>query len=174
MKDNLALLVKDKPAVGSLELTERRSPASPPTHPSSRAADFSLLNLSIKRRLPLFIGLLLSGMLAVSTWAAYRGMKETALEAGRERLRLLTQQLASMFQQSFTNVSNRTATAANDAAIREYLLAPGTPPPRGNACDLAAIYRTARHQQPASRTVERQSHTRSSLARKLNANGGRP
>jgi signal transduction histidine kinase len=130
MKDKLALSVKDNAGAEPFELTERKgpNPNSPPTYPPSRASGFALFNLSIKRRLPLFIGLLLSGMLAVSTWAAYRGMKETALEAGRERLRLLTQQLASMFQQSFTNVSNRTATAANDAVMRGYLLAPATRP----------------------------------------------
>lgn len=129
MKDNLALLVKEKPDAGSFELAETRSPALPPDNPPAPAAGFSLFHLSIKRRLPLLIGLLLSGILAVSTWAAYRGMKETALEAGRDRLRLLTQQLASMFQQSFVNVSNRTATAANDAVMRGYLLTPGTRPP---------------------------------------------
>lgn len=129
MKDNLALLAQDKPGAGSFELTESKVPTPLPVYTPSRETGFSLFNLSLKRRLPLFIGLLLSGILAVSTWAAYRGMKETALEAGRERLRLLTQQLASMFQQSFVNVSNRTATAANDAVIRGYLLAPGTRPP---------------------------------------------
>ena len=44
--------------------------------PSGR---FPLSNLSIKHRLPLLIGILLLGIITASTWASYRGVRESAL-----------------------------------------------------------------------------------------------
>jgi PAS domain S-box-containing protein len=85
---------------------------------------FSLSNLSIKQRLPLLIGTLLVGIITVSIWTSYRGVKESALEVGRERLSSLTQQLANQSQQSLPIVLNRTFTAGNDPAVRTFLKAP--------------------------------------------------
>ncbi len=87
-------------------------------------ARFSLSNLSIKHRLPLLIGILLLGMVMASTWASYRGVKESALEIGRERLQNVTQQLAQLSQQSTAHLLTKTATAANDSLIRAYLESP--------------------------------------------------
>src|SRR5258708_35657257 len=87
---------------------------------------FSLSNLPIKHRLPLLIGTLLFGIITVSIWASYRGVKESALEVGGERLRSLTQQLANQIQQSLPIFLNRTFTAANDPAVRTFLRAPST------------------------------------------------
>src|SRR5260221_1771149 len=61
---------------------------------------FSITNLSIGMRLPLLVGILIFGVLVASVWAAFNGVKESAAEAGRERLTNLTQQLAGMTQQS--------------------------------------------------------------------------
>src|SRR6266481_2077940 len=84
----------------------------------------SLLNMPIKHRLPLLIGTLLFGVILSSIWASYRGVKESALEVGRERLLSLTQQLVNQSQQSLPLVLNRTLTVANDPAIHSFLQAP--------------------------------------------------
>jgi len=83
-------------------------------------------NLSIKHRLPLLMCTLLFGVLVASTWESYHGVRASALDVGRERLMNLTQQLASMFQQSANGLSTRTLTAANEPAIREYLNSPSS------------------------------------------------
>jgi hypothetical protein len=89
-----------------------------------RPRRFSLSNLSIKHRLPLLIGTLLLGIIIASTWASYRGVKESALEVGRERLENLTQELANLSQQSTGVLLAKTLTAANDQAIRAFLKSP--------------------------------------------------
>src|SRR5438552_13073892 len=82
---------------------------------------FSLSNFSIARRLPILIGLLLIAIIFGSTWASYLGVKESALEVGRERLLNLTQQLANQSQQSLPIVLGRTFAAANDPAVHAFL-----------------------------------------------------
>ena len=95
-----------------------------PEAPHIRSARFSLSNLSIRNRLTLLIGTLVFGMIAISIWASYRGVREAALEVGRERLLSLTQQLASLSQQSGVDLLNKTSVAANDAATVNFLRAP--------------------------------------------------
>lgn len=87
---------------------------------------FSLSNISIKHRLPLLIGILLLGIITASTWASYRGVKESALAAGRERLQNLTQHLANSLQESTGILLTRTLAGANDHAIRAYLQSPSS------------------------------------------------
>ena len=85
---------------------------------------FSLSNLSIKQRLPLLIGTLLFGIVLASTVAAYRGVKESALEVGGDRLQTLTKQLANLLQQSTALLLTKTFTEANNPAIRAFLQSP--------------------------------------------------
>lgn len=101
-------------------------------HLSMRPGRFSLSNLSIKHRLPLLIGILLLGIIVASTWAAYHAVKDAALAVGRERLLNLTQQLASLSQQSSSLLLGKTFTAANDPAVRTFLQSP-------NAGDATAV-----------------------------------
>src|SRR5437879_12590362 len=89
-----------------------------------RRRRLSLSSLSIRHRLPLLIGTLLLGIITASTWASYRGVKESALELGRERLQNLTQQLATLSQQSAVALLSKTYTAANDPAVRDFLKSP--------------------------------------------------
>src|SRR6266576_2427548 len=84
----------------------------------------SISVISIKHRLPLLIGALLLGILVASTWAAYSGVKESALAVGRERLQNLTKQLAILFQQSNHLLITRAFTTANDPAIKAFLQSP--------------------------------------------------
>jgi PAS domain S-box-containing protein len=64
------------------------------------------------------------GIIAAAIWLSYRGMKESALEGGQQRLQNLTQQLASLSQQSTALLVTRTVTAANDATVRSFLQSP--------------------------------------------------
>lgn len=93
--------------------------------------------LSIKWRLPLLIGTLLLSVVFVMTWAAYREVKSTALEAGHERLRYVTQQLVSLLQQSTSNTVTKTIAVANESLIRSYLHFPEA---RADA-EVAAVLR---------------------------------
>jgi len=67
---------------------------------------------------------LLIGMIGAFTWAAYRGVKESALAVGRERLAHLTQQIADMSQQSTAVLLGKTFAAASEPGVRGFLQAP--------------------------------------------------
>ena len=99
-----------------------------------RSLRFMPGDLSIKHRLPLLIAVLLFGVMGASTWASYRGVKDSALEVGRERLLNLTQQLASLLQQSSATLTTKTLTAANDPAIKTFIRSPSaTTRPKASA-----------------------------------------
>jgi signal transduction histidine kinase len=87
---------------------------------------WSLSNIPFKYRLPLLIGTLLALILVASGWASYRAVKASAFDVGRERLQNLTQQLSGLLQQSANNVSTKTATVANEPAIRAFVKSPTT------------------------------------------------
>ena len=116
-----------------------------------RPRSLSLSNLSIKHRLPLLIGTLLLGIITASTWASYRGVKESALAAGRERLQSLTQQLANMSQQSTSLMLSKTLTASNDPAIRAFLQSPSPATQAGASVGLRQL---AALQEPNNLQVE--------------------
>src|SRR5882762_1840249 len=85
---------------------------------------FSISVISIKHRLPLLIGTLLLGIIVAATWTSYNGVRESALDVGRERLQNLTRQLAILLQQSNSLLLTKTFTAANDPAIKAFLQDP--------------------------------------------------
>lgn len=89
-----------------------------------RQARLTPIRMSIKQRLPLLIGILLLGVIAASILAAYQGMKNIALDAESERLRLLTKQLSDFIQQTSAVQLSRTATLAGNPAVRNYLKSP--------------------------------------------------
>ena len=68
--------------------------------PGNWRSRWSLSNISFKYRLPIRIGTLLATVIVACTWASYRAVKASALDVGRERLQNLTQQLATLLQQS--------------------------------------------------------------------------
>src|SRR5258706_8712368 len=116
-----------------------------------RPTRFSLARLPIRQRLPLLMGILLLATIIASTWVSYRAVKDSALEAGGERLRLVTQQLAAMFQQSGGNVTGKTLTVANDPAIRAYLR---SPLPGSRPGVVAVLQQFASPQEPGGLRVE--------------------
>ncbi len=133
-------------------MNTRGSPQTNVRHASlRRRSPFSLSNLPIKLRLPLLIGTLLFGVITVSIWASYRGVKESALEVGGERLRSLTQQLANQVQQSLPIFLNRTFTVANDPAVRAFLTAPSS---NTRPAAVAMLQQFAPVQDPSSSQVE--------------------
>lgn len=87
---------------------------------------WSISNIPFKYRLPLLIGTLLALIIVACGWASYRAVEASALAAGRERLQNLTQQLSGLLQQSASNVSTKTATVANEPAIRAFVKSPTT------------------------------------------------
>jgi len=91
-----------------------------------RSTRFAVSNISLKYRLPLLIGTLLAGVIIACNWASYRAVKASALDAGRERLQNLTQQLSTLLQQSANNISTKTSAAANDAVVRAFVKSPAT------------------------------------------------
>src|SRR5258708_2247378 len=116
-----------------------------------RRSRFSVSNLPIKHRLPLLIGTLLFGVITTSIWASYRGVKESALEVGGERLRSLTQQLANQIQQSLPIFLNRTFTVANDPAVRTFLSAPS---PNTRPAAVSILQQFGPAPDPSSSQVE--------------------
>src|SRR2546421_2177132 len=132
-------------------MNTRGSPKPDSGPVSSRRARFSLSDLPIRHRLPLLIGTLLLGIITLSIWASYRGVRESALEVGGERLRSLTQQLANQIQQSLPIFLNRTFTAANDPAVRNFLSAPS---PNMRPAAVAMLQQFGPAQDPSGLQVE--------------------
>lgn len=81
--------------------------------------------LSIQHRLPLLICILLLVVIIAVSWTSYIGMKNSAIEAGRQRLLTLTEQLSSMFQQSARQVRANMRSAASHESIRNHILTGG-------------------------------------------------
>src|SRR5437588_1539244 len=83
-----------------------------------------VFDLSISRRLPLLIGTVLFAVISISTFASYRGVKDSGFDIASERLVTLTTYLATQLQLQGAAMSARSATTANDATIRAFLQSP--------------------------------------------------
>jgi signal transduction histidine kinase len=88
---------------------------------TSRPVAFSFRNLSIRQQLPLLICLLLLTLILLFGAISYIGIRQATLGIGKERLRTLTQQLASMFQQNARTLTAATQATANREEIIRYL-----------------------------------------------------
>jgi signal transduction histidine kinase len=82
-----------------------------------RPARLSLRNLSIRQQLPLLICLLLLSLILLFGAVSYLGIRSATLGIGEERLRSLTGQLTSMFQQNARTMLNATQTSANQVGV---------------------------------------------------------
>jgi signal transduction histidine kinase len=115
--------------------------------PTRRTALRRLLaGISIEYKLPLFISVLLVTVIVVSSWAAYRGVREAAYTAARVRLRGVADQLASMLRTQAGQVGAAVAKAAANDTLRRFLEAP-TPQHRLDALT------TMRHMGPVVEQV---------------------
>jgi PAS domain S-box-containing protein len=80
--------------------------------------------LSIRTRLLISTGAVLVTIIAAMIWVGYRQVSVSASDLARERLRNLTQQFASISQQTIAAGLNRSSNVANDAAVRAFVKAP--------------------------------------------------
>lgn len=78
--------------------------------------------LSLQQRLPLLICILLLSVLLVFSISSYLTVKKSYLEAGRERLLTLSNQLSGLFAQTFQSYLVTAKQAANDENLRAYLV----------------------------------------------------
>lgn len=97
------------------------------------------------------MAVLLGGIIVASTWASYRGVRESALEIGRERLSHLTEQLGGLLQKSSVTLTGKTHTVANDPAIRAYLRFPSN---TTRSAAVALLQQFTEPQDPNSIQVE--------------------
>jgi PAS domain S-box-containing protein len=88
---------------------------------SKQSNRFSFRGLSIQQRLPLLICIVLLFIVVVFSWTSYIGVRQAALQMGKERIRSLSDQLSSMFGQSMQAVVTATRTAAHTEVFRSYL-----------------------------------------------------
>ncbi|MGN6294962.1 MAG: HAMP domain-containing sensor histidine kinase [Chitinophagaceae bacterium] len=86
-----------------------------------RISRIPLRGLSLQRRLPLLICVLLLCTLVVFSISSYLTVKKSYLESGKERLRSLSVQLGALFGQSFQTFLQNSRSAANQESIRAYL-----------------------------------------------------
>jgi signal transduction histidine kinase len=93
-------------------------------HGGKSRRSWSLSNISFKYRLPILIGTLLAAIILACNWASYRAVRASALDVGRERLQNLTQQLSTLLQQSAGNILTKTASVANEPALRAFVKSP--------------------------------------------------
>jgi len=95
--------------------------------------------LSLERKLPLLITLLLVVTLAAGMAFAYREVRGSALGVARERLKAITQQLASLIAPQLAQRGATLATAAGgDSALAGFLAAPS---PAARAAAAATLQR---------------------------------
>ena len=94
-------------------------------NPAYNSRFFLLKRQSIQRKLPFLISVLLLVMMLAFGWLSYIGIYKTAKQAAKQRLVILSQQLAGMYSQSATPVINVTKTAAANPAVKSFLLSGG-------------------------------------------------
>ena len=86
--------------------------------PKPRRPDrFSFRNLSIRQQLPLLICLLLLSLILLFGAVSYYGIRSATLGIGQARLRSLSEQLTSMFQQNARTMLNVTQADANQVNV---------------------------------------------------------
>jgi signal transduction histidine kinase len=83
--------------------------------------DLRVKRMSIRRRLPLLISILLLSLVLTFSAIAYLGVRKASMSNATERLRALTDQLGGMFSKSATVVSTQVLTIANDSVLKRQL-----------------------------------------------------
>jgi signal transduction histidine kinase len=83
---------------------------------------WSLADLSIEYKLPLFIFAVILVLTGAYTWAAYRSVRLSALTAARDRLGSVTGQLVGMLQTSSKQLLDSMHASKSNEAARRFLL----------------------------------------------------
>ena len=92
---------------------------------NQRLRKLNFRHLSIRKRLPLFICLLLLSVILVFGSISYLGVKQATLKVTRERLHSLSKQLSAMLSDNTQNLITATYITANKPAIIQYLSTDG-------------------------------------------------
>jgi len=106
---------------------------------TSRPVAFSFRNLSLRQQLPLLICLLLLTLILLFGAISYIGIRRATLDIGKERLRTLTHQLSSMFQQNARTLTAATQATANREEIIRYLVTDASKQPAAAQASLAVM-----------------------------------
>lgn len=81
--------------------------------------------LSIQQRLPLLICVLLCSIVLTFSFASYYAVKKGALDTGKQRVRLLTNNFASMLAQSYQSLTTAMLGVVKQNSIKTHLLSGG-------------------------------------------------
>src|SRR5687767_5166772 len=81
-----------------------------------------MLHRSIRRKLPLLISVLLLGVIAAVSWAAYRAVERALVDTATRDLTLAARQLATTLEESAKRTSAEGYRVAGDSALRRYLV----------------------------------------------------
>ncbi|MEO6723548.1 MAG: ATP-binding protein [Ferruginibacter sp.] len=81
--------------------------------------------LSLQKRLPFLICVLLCSVILTFSFLSYYGVKNAALDIGKHRLRTLTDQLATMFNQSTGAVNTAVLAAAQQDVLKKNIRSGG-------------------------------------------------
>ncbi|HEX6053492.1 MAG TPA: ATP-binding protein [Gemmatimonadaceae bacterium] len=105
-------------------------------------------SLSLERKLPLLISVLLSALAVGLTWAGYVEVRRASELRGTERLRRLAEQIAELAQRSTEQRATILRRVATDAALVAELTSPTTGSRNRVSAALTAALATARPDQP--------------------------
>ena len=98
---------------------------------------------SLRRRLPLVIGLLLAASVATLSWAAYRDVEALGLESAHERMVGAASQLASLLSQSTTQRIDEARRFAAAPALRRAIDVDDVVALRNASAELHALLKTS-------------------------------
>lgn len=84
----------------------------------------SFSNVSIQRRLTLFIFILLFLVISLLAFTSYFGIRRKSMEVGLERIKALTEQFGTLFKESSQKIKSSTKEAAQKKEILNYVLSP--------------------------------------------------
>lgn len=82
--------------------------------------------LSIQQRLPLLVCLLLCSVILTFGFASYYGVKQAAADTGKNRLRMLADNLSTMFTQSSQSLITLMLATTKNEALQKNILSGGT------------------------------------------------
>src|SRR5882672_5576757 len=87
---------------------------------TARSLKFTFFTHSIRQQLPLLICLLLVILIALFGTISYLGVRKASMAIGEQRLRSLTEQLSSLFEQSGHALAAGTQVLARQEEIVNY------------------------------------------------------
>ncbi len=89
--------------------------------PNSRKRNFFLQELSLRKRIPLLICLLLCGVIAIFSLISYISFRNLEMKAGKLRLISLASQAGAMIEESLKEVITDTQEAIPEKTVQRYL-----------------------------------------------------